>query len=451
LEKLGMRREAHFVQDETFNGEWRDHLVYATSTTSGLRSAEVRPSAPACGSTAPRAAPRSTWRQPSGRLRCVAAAERGRTVRDWAVAIGAALAMSVRLTTGPEVQVSGPGAVATFGLAVVAGAALVRRRQRPWVAVAVCVTASGLYALVAGPVVPVAGWLAIVVAARHVPALGAAVRGAVAAAAGVVVGSGAGALVHDRVSALPLVVSLTVVVLLAAILARLQTARVQSQRRQRDAERSQAVTGERLRIARDLHDLVGHGLSTIAVQSGAARLALDAGDPVTARRALAAVEDASRGALAEMRQLLGVLRLGETDPAPPAGLDRLDALAQDARAAGHLVTVDLSGPLDAVPAAVGLAAYRVLQEALTNVTRHATGAAIAITVRANDDNLSISVTDNVTGSAGGAADGDRPSYGLVGLRERVAAAGGTLEAGPRDDAAGWRLAARLPLREGTER
>jgi len=378
----------------------------------------------------------------------VGAVQRGRTARDWAVAIGAAIAMSVRLTTGPEIQLSGLGAVTTLVLVVVAGAALVWRRRWPWLSVSVCVAASGLFALVAGPVMPVMGWLAIVVAARHVPALGAAVRGAVAAALGVVVGSAAAALVHDRASALPLVVSLTVVVLLAAILARLQTARVQTQRRQQEAERSQAVTGERLRIARDLHDLVGHGLSTIAVQSGAARLALDAGDPVTARRALAAVEDASRGALAEMRQLLGVLRLG-ADPAPVAGLDRLDALARDARTAGHMVTIDRAGPLDAVPAAAGLTAYRVLQEALTNATRHAAGAPIAITLHASDDSLRIDVTDaGASGDGRTAADGDRASYGLLGLRERVTAAGGTLEAGPRDDAPGWRVAAELPLREG---
>jgi signal transduction histidine kinase len=376
----------------------------------------------------------------------VGAAKRGRIVRDWAVAIGAAIAVSVRVSTGPDVQVSGQGEAATFALATIVGAALVWRRQRPWMAAAVTVIASGLHALIVGPVVPVAGWLAVVVVSRHVPVLRVAVRGAVAAATGVVIGSAAGAVVHDRASALPLVVSLTVVVLLAAVLARLQTARVQTQRRQEEAERNQAVASERLRIARDMHDLVGHGLSTIAVQSGAARLALDAGDPTTARRALAAVEVASRGALAEMRQVLGVLRLGDADAEPAPGLDRLDALAQDARAAGHRVTVDRTGPLDTVPAAAGLTAYRVLQEALTNAIRYAAGAPIAISLRASENNLRIEVTDEGTGSAG--ADGDRPSYGLLGLRERITAAGGTLEAGPRDDGPGWRVAAQLPLREG---
>jgi signal transduction histidine kinase len=335
-------------------------------------------------------------------------------------------------------------------LAVVAGAALVWRRRWPWVAAGIAVTASGLYALIAGPVVPVAGWLAIVVVARHISALGVAVRGAVVAALGVVVGTAAGALVHDRAAALPLMVSLTVVVLLAAVLARLQTARVQTQRRQREAERQQAVTGERLRIARDLHDLVGHGLSTIAVQSSTARLALDAGDPGTARRALAAVEGASRGALTEMRQMLDVLRHADGDVAPVPGLDRIDALVQDAQAAGHPVTVDCTGPVDAVPAAAALTAYRVLQEAVTNAIRHAPGAPIAITLAAGGDSLTVEVTDDGTGGGAASEDGDRSSYGLLGLRERVAAAGGTLEAGPRADAPGWRVAARLPIPEGTE-
>ncbi|HEU4948295.1 MAG TPA: sensor histidine kinase [Kribbella sp.] len=241
--------------------------------------------------------------------------------------------------------------------------------------------------------------------------------------------------------------SLTIVVLLAAILARLQTARVQLQRRQREAERYQAIADERLRIARDMHDLVGHGLNTIAVQSGAARLALYSGDPATVRRALGAVEEASRGALAEMRQMLGVLRLGEADAAPAPGLDRLEALAEHARAAGHEVMVYCTGPLEAVPAAAGLTAYRVLQEALTNSIRHAVGAPIAITLHASDGNLTVEVSDEGTGGA--TADTARPSYGLLGLRERIAAAGGTLEAGPRDDVPGWRVAAQLPLGEGT--
>jgi signal transduction histidine kinase len=368
---------------------------------------------------------------------------RSSVIRDVAVAIGAALAMSVRVGSGPPVHVSTTGEAAAAALAVLAALALVWRRQRPWLAALVGVTTSALYGLIAGPVAPIVGWIAIVVVARHVPRLGLAVRGAVAAALGVITGITAAVLVHDRASELPLLASLTVVVLLAAVLARLQTARAESVRRQREAESQRAIVGERLRIARDLHDLVGHGLSTIAVQSSAARLALDAGDPAAARRALVATEDSSRAALAEMRQLVGVLRLGESGQGPSPGLDQIDALADDARRAGHPVTVERIGPLDAVPGAASLTGYRVVQEAVTNAMRHAPGAAIAITVRAGDGQLTLDIADD--GSGPRAAADDLSRYGLLGLRERTVAAGGTLDAGPRTDAPGWRLVVRLPL------
>jgi signal transduction histidine kinase len=106
--------------------------------------------------------------------------------------------------------------------------------------------------------------------------------------------------------------------------------------------------------------------------------------------------------------------------------------------------------VDAVPAAAALTAYRVLQEAVTNAIRHAPGAPIAITLAAGGDSLTVEVIDDGTGGGAASEDGDRSSYGLLGLRERVAAAGGTLEAGPRADAPGWRVAARLPIPEGTE-
>jgi signal transduction histidine kinase len=377
----------------------------------------------------------------------VGAAERRRTVRDWAVGIAAVVVMSVDVSVGPAVEVSGIGAAVAPALAPIAGLALVWRRRWPGRVAAIAVAVSGVDALVSGPVVPVAGWLAIVVVTRHVTTVSAALRGAVAATLGVIAGSAAAAFLHDRTAALPLAVSLTVVVLLAAALARLQAARLEAQRRQREAERQQAITDERLRIARDLHDLVGHGLSSIAVQSSAARLALTAGDPHAAGRALAAIEKASRGALAETRQLLGVLRRGDGDTTPTPGLDRIDELVDAARAAGHSVTVDRVGPVDAVPAATGLTAYRVVQEAVTNAIRYAERAPIAVLLRAGETSLTVEVIDDGDGPPPVAG---RPRYGLAGLRERVAAAGGTLETGRRTDATGWRVAARLPIRDGRE-
>jgi MYXO-CTERM domain-containing protein len=365
------------------------------------------------------------------------------------VAVLAVVAMWFTVSTGTTVEPP-PAVTGIAGvLAVAAGLPLAWRRRRPVVAVTVSVTALSLHTLLVGPSVPLVGWLAVWAIARHVPDLRAALRGAALTAGAVAAANVAASLLHHSVALTPVVVALTLAVFLAAAVARLQAARVASQRREREVARERAVAAERLRIARDLHDLVGHGLSTIAVQSSTARLALDAGDPASARRALAAVEGASRGALAEMRQMLGVLRQADDEVAPVPGLDRIDALERDAQAAGHAVTVDRTGQVDAVPAAAALTAYRVLQEAVTNAIRHAPGAPIAITLNASGDSLTVEVTDDGTGGDAGPEDGDRSSYGLLGLRERVAAAGGTLEAGPRGDASGWRVAARLPIREGT--
>jgi len=370
--------------------------------------------------------------------------------RDWAGAAVALAATWLQISVGPAVAAR-PATGAVAGVAAAVGAlALAWRRLRPVPAVAVSVAALSLHDLLAGPAVPVAGWLAVAAIARHAPDLPGALRGAALAAAAVAGSNVASAVIHHRTGGISLVVALTVVVLLAVALARVQAARADSQRREHDASRQRAVYEERLRIARDLHDLVGHGLSTVAVQSGAARLALDSGDPAAARRAVVSIEAASRGALAEMRQLLGVLRQDhpDADGTPAPGLDGIDALADRARGVGHAVAVVRSGPLDGVPAAAALSAYRVVQEALTNTVRHAPGASIVVSLRAADDALAIEVTDDGgAGRAGNAATPaeDGPRYGLIGLRERLTAAGGTVEAGPRGNGPGWRVAARLPV------
>jgi len=299
-----------------------------------------------------------------------------------------------------------------------------------------------------GPTVPIVGWLAVAAAVRHVPDLRDAVRSAALAAIAVAGTTATAGFVHGQTAGIPLVLSLTLIVLLGAALVRLWAGRADAQRREREAARQQAVAAERLRIARDLHDLVGHGLSTVAIQASAARLALDSGDPSTARRAVVSVEQASRGALAEMRQLLGVLRQSGADDAPVPGLGGVEALADSARAAGHAVVVHRSGEVESVPAAPALCAYRVVQEAVTNAVRHAPGAPITVTVCVTAQDLTAEVVDDGADRPAGAEPGDGDArYGLVGLRERVGAAGGTIDAGPRQDRAGWRVAVRLPLRQ----
>ena len=389
----------------------------------------------------------------------------GPTARDWVVAVVAAALTWIRLSVGPAAETSAVIDSLAGALAVAAGLALAWRRRRPGTVAAVAVAACAVAALLAGPFVPVAGWMAVVAVARHVPRVPAALGGATAAAVGVAAGAVLGGLVHDRQQGLWPMLQLTLLVLLAVVPVRLQSARAQAQRREREAERGRAAAAERLSIARDLHDLVGHGLSTIAVQSSTARLALDAGDTVTARGALAAVEQASRGALAEMRQLLGVLRRDNADATPAPGIGGLGGiggiggLADDARAAGRVVTVHRSGRLDTVPPVIGMCAFRVVQEAVTNAVRHAPGAAIAISLNVVGGVLVVEVTDEGAGDPAGAGDpnshgdpagaDDRPRYGLAGLRERVVATGGTIEAGPRVDRSGWRVAARLPMTGGS--
>jgi signal transduction histidine kinase len=213
-----------------------------------------------------------------------------------------------------------------------------------------------------------------------------------------------------------------------------------------------AASLERALIAREMHDAVAHGLSVIVVQADGARYAAE-NDPDVATEALATVAETGRTALAEMRRLLGLLRNGEqTGLAPHPRLADLFPLVEEARAAGTTVRAHLPGPDDpAVPDGVALTAYRLVQEALSNVRRHAgPGAAVTVEVALQDAALSVVVSDDGRGAAAVGASGSRqgsaqePGLGLVGMRERVAVHGGTLDVGPRP-AGGFRVAARLPL------
>lgn len=228
----------------------------------------------------------------------------------------------------------------------------------------------------------------------------------------------------------------------------------------REAHSREAVVHERLRIARELHDVMAHSMSVIAVQAGVGRHVMDR-DPQTAARALAVIEDTSRRTLAEMRQLLGVLRVddvaadtttasptgtpGTATRTPQPGLDRLDELLTAARAAGSAVTLSTSGAPRRLPAQLDLAAYRILQEALTNAAKHAGPAEVRVALEWRDDSLRIDVDDDGPGPTDGT--GDRPpgeGYGLIGLQERAASVGGRLQTGP-GPCGGFLLRATLPL------
>jgi signal transduction histidine kinase len=209
-----------------------------------------------------------------------------------------------------------------------------------------------------------------------------------------------------------------------------------------EAQTRRAVEAERARIAGELHDVVTHNVSVMVVQAGAARSVLDS-SPDDAREALLAVEASGRTAMSELRHLLGLLAPGggeEDMLVPQPGAARVPALVERVRAAGLSVELSVTGARD-LPPGVDLAAYRVVQEALTNVIKHAGTSRAAVVLEYRPDDLLITVTDDGRPATGPGGPGGR---GLIGLRERVGLYGGELDAGPRPGG-GWRVRARIPL------
>ncbi|WP_409329584.1 sensor histidine kinase [Trujillonella humicola] len=213
----------------------------------------------------------------------------------------------------------------------------------------------------------------------------------------------------------------------------------------RAAEARQAVVEERNRIAREMHDVLAHSVSMMVVQAEAGPVVVER-DPERAVQAFDAIGAAGRGALTELRRLLGVLREDEAGPlAPQPGLDRLPDLVDSVRAAGVDVAWTPPTGLPPVPAALGLAAYRIVQEALTNVVKHAGPARVDLRIGTDRDRLRIDVTDDGLGGGGpGGTAGGSGGRGLEGMRERAAAVGGSVLTGPGPDG-GWRVTAELPL------
>ncbi|RLU83608.1 histidine kinase [Streptomyces griseocarneus] len=211
-----------------------------------------------------------------------------------------------------------------------------------------------------------------------------------------------------------------------------------------------AVAAERRRIARELHDIVAHHLTTMQLMAGGARANL-ARNPEVAREALVSLEGSGRMALREMRQLLDVLRAGdETEDEllqvaePQPGIGDLERLVAESCRAGLPTTLDVCGDERPLPPSLGLAVFRIVQEALTNARKYAVGSRASVRLTYGADEVTVDVSDDGTGPGGGAAVGAGSGYGLVGMRERVALHGGTLDAGPLDEG-GFRVAARLPL------
>jgi signal transduction histidine kinase len=219
--------------------------------------------------------------------------------------------------------------------------------------------------------------------------------------------------------------------------------------REQELLAGRAVAEERVRIARELHDVVGHSVSLIVVQAQAQALA--AGEPDHDRATLLSLADSGRRAMTELHRMLGVLRIGECEDgaerAPQPGVDDLDALVADARAAGLDASLSLEGARRPLPPAVELSAYRIVQEALTNVVRHAGAARADVVVRFAPRQLELRVEDDggTRPEPADVAAASRGGHGLIGMRERVALFGGSLDAGPRRDGAGFLVQAVLPL------
>jgi signal transduction histidine kinase len=232
-----------------------------------------------------------------------------------------------------------------------------------------------------------------------------------------------------------------------ALLARELALRNERLEVEREAQAASAVSDERRRIARELHDVVAHSVSVMVVQSGAARRVLDS-EPDQAVAALAEVERSGRQALSELRRLLGLMRDGDENAAvrePQPTLAGLDDLVKRAQDAGLPVELRQEGEPYPLPMGCDLAAYRVVQEALTNALKHAgDGAEATVLLRWTDDHLELDISDTGQGLTAASVDGDGPvGQGLVGMRERVALCGGDLQAGPRQSG-GFRVRARIP-------
>jgi signal transduction histidine kinase len=213
---------------------------------------------------------------------------------------------------------------------------------------------------------------------------------------------------------------------------------------------AQTAMAERLRIARELHDIVAHSIGIIAIQAGAGRRVFDA-RPDEARDALAAIEATSRETLSGLRRMVTGLRRADLEPGPgqaplgPApGLTAIERLAASTLEAGVKVDVDWHGSREPLPADIDLSAFRIIQEAVTNVVRHAGTGQCQVCIDRQDGQLSIEVTDSGRGGSGHGGGVAGTGYGITGMRERAALLGGDFSAGPRPGG-GFRVAVRLPL------
>jgi signal transduction histidine kinase len=371
-----------------------------------------------------------------------------------ALAVAAGMALTISIAEEPDATRSPDGLAYLLGVSV--GALLLLRRRWP---LGVLVGSVGVLAIYYGLDYPAfSSAVALSLPTYYAALAGRGVAAAAVLGAFVVVGGTVARL--DEGESLSDVLRESLIVdaaLLAAVLLlgeavrnrRAWAAEVRGrllraeQEQEREAERR--VQQERLRIAREMHDVLAHTIAAINVQAGVGSDVIK-DDPERAGASLRDIRRQSRDAIAELRATIGVLREGDTAaPRTPApGLAQLDGLIEMAGGAGVRVEVTVTGEARPLPRAVDLTAYRIVQESLTNVIRHAPASAASVRVHFDADALIVRVEDDGHGTGNGSV-----GYGLVGMRERVAAIGGRIEAGPLPGG-GFRVHATLPTGKGTE-
>jgi signal transduction histidine kinase len=369
----------------------------------------------------------------------------------WAAAVPLLLIGLAGTAPAGQAQAHAPRDVdaVAFGLVLLAVGAVVLRRRWRWAAVSLNAGAVAAYLWLGYPFGPILLTVPVLTltTAVHWPRR----RAAAALALQVLLVFGASALrvaTQDGETWPELFRAWTVwSAILAAAFATGSAARVRAEswRGVRAEQARRAASEEQLRMAQELHDVVGHGLAVIAMQAGVALHVLDR-DPGKARESLEAIRTMSRESLDGLRTELAQLRAGAGDVPerrPLPGVTDLALLVQRVREGGVDVRLQVTGPVDGLPTDVGAAAYRIVQESLTNVLRHADADAATVVVRAADARLEVEVVDR----GGGGPPGPDGS-GIHGMRERATALGGTLDAGPASGG-GFRVRAVLPLSPAT--
>jgi signal transduction histidine kinase len=347
---------------------------------------------------------------------------------DLAVVAAVAVAMTLTISVAEEADATRSPDVLAYLLGLTVAALLLARRQWP---MGVLVGSVGVLFIYYGINYPAFSPAVPLAAAAYFAALAGHIRAAATIAAGVVLfGVGWQTAGEDKALASVLGTdTLADAALLAAVL--LLGEAVRNRRAWADQVAERRVQEERLRIARELHDLMAHTVAALNVQAGVAADVVD-DSPEQAKEALRTIRERSRDAIAELKATVGILR-----DAPAPGLAGLDSLVQMVSGAGVAVDVSVAGAVRPLPGTVDLTAYRIVQESLTNVVRHAHATEATVAVRYEPDGLVVEVSDNGRGGVNGAG------HGLTGMRERAASIGGTLEAGPAPGG-GFRVHAALP-------